>query len=101
MSMILHVGCRCVLIIGCGFFLHDLERARRTAVQAGSQPVAIDVPDEGGLPLAVELQGSFGAGGRAAAASVAEFPIYLDDLPFHDAYPPDWTKSSETAGSVP
>ena len=62
--------------------LDDLEGVGRADVQAGPQPVAIDLADKDGLVLGVEGQGALGAGRRAEAAAVALIAIDLDDFPF-------------------
>ena len=45
--------------------LDHFQGVRRTDVQAGAQAVAIELADEDGLVLGVQLKRSLGAGGRA------------------------------------
>jgi hypothetical protein len=72
---------------GRGLFLYDLQRPAGADIETGAQPVAVDVPDEDGLALSVQLKRALGAGARAAPAAVAERAVYLDDLSLHGSFP--------------
>jgi hypothetical protein len=62
-----------------GFTLFDGDRIQRAAVQARTQPVAVDLADQAGLAVD-QLDRAFGTGVNTPTAAVTFFFINLDNV---------------------
>ena len=67
-------------IVARDLALDDLQSTGRADVEAGAQPVAIDVLDQHRLVLPVDPECALHAGRRAKAAAVAGRPVDFYDL---------------------